>query len=93
MLERLLRLIAEGGVSTCEDLAQRLTVNRPMLEAMLEELVRLGYLRAVATGCSGHCAGCSMAGCSVIGTSRVWALTDMGARAVPRGTAGAAHSA
>lgn len=83
MLEQLLGLIAEGGVSTCEDLAQRLSVSRPLLEAMLEELARLGYLRAVATGCSGHCAGCSIGGCSVVGPGRVWALTDMGARAVP----------
>lgn len=84
MLEQLLTLIAEGGAHSYEDLAQRLSVGRPLLEAMLEELARLGYLRAVATACSGHCSGCSMAGCSVIGPGRVWALTGMGFRAIPR---------
>jgi len=92
MLEILLRLIAESGVSTCEDLARRLSVSQPLLEAMLEELARLGFLRAVANGCSGHCAGCSSGGCSVIGQGRVWALTDLGARSVPQRPAGTAHT-
>ncbi len=93
MLEKLLRFIAEGGVSTYEELARRLWVSQPLVEAMLEELARLGYLRAVANGCAGHCAGCSSGGCSVIGQGRVWTLTDMGARSVPQGAAGAAHTA
>jgi len=93
MLEQLLRLIAEDGVSTCEDLARRVSVSQPLLEAMLEELARLGYLRAVASGCAGHCTGCSMGGCSVIGQGRVWILTDIGVRSVPQGAAGAGHTA
>jgi hypothetical protein len=88
MLERLLRFIAQGGISTCDDLAERVSVSQPLIEAMLDDLVRLGYLQEVAVGCAGHCAGCSVAGCSVTGAGRVWALTENGARAL-RGTSAA----
>jgi hypothetical protein len=92
MLEHLLRLVTEGGVFTYEELAERLSVSQPLLEAMLEELARLDYVRVVTAGCSGHCAGCSMAGCSGIGSGHVWALTDLGTRVVVRGTVGAGHT-
>ena len=84
MLEELLRLVAEGGVHSYEDLIGRLAVSEPLLEAMLEDLARLGYLRAVSDTCAGHCAGCSIGSCSVTGPGRLWALTDKGSGAAAR---------
>lgn len=84
MIEQLLKMVAEGGIHSYEDLAHRLSVSQPLLEAMLEDLSRLGYLRAVQNGCEGHCTGCSVGGCSVVGRGRLWTLTDKGVRAADR---------
>jgi hypothetical protein len=81
MLEQLLQLVARGGAHSYEDLIEYLSTSQPLLEMMLEDLVRLGYLRAVDGGCEGNCAGCSVGGCSVTGPGRLWTLTDKGVRA------------
>jgi hypothetical protein len=84
MLERLLSLVAEGGVHSYEDLTKELSVSEPLLEAMLEDLARLGYLRAVNDGCEGQCQACPMGGCSISGAGRLWTLSAKGARAANR---------
>ena len=84
MIEQLLRFVAEGGVHSYEDLAKRLSVPMPLLEMMLDELSRLGYLRPVDSDCGTHCASCSIGGCSITGPGRLWALTDKGAKAASR---------
>jgi hypothetical protein len=81
MLDRLLQLVAEGGIHSYEDLSQRLSISQALLEAMLEDLARLGYLRAVGNECAGHCTGCPIGSCSVAGPGRLWSLTEKGARA------------
>jgi hypothetical protein len=80
MLEHLLQILARGGAHSYEDLAEQLSISQPFLEMMLEDLIRLGYLRAVEGGCEGDCAGCSMGGCSITGPGRLWALTEKGLR-------------
>jgi hypothetical protein len=84
MLERLLTLVAEGGVHSYDDLSSSLSVPEPLLEAMLEDLARLGYLQAVNDGCEGSCHGCSIGSCGVSGPGRLWTLTVKGARAASR---------
>ena len=84
MLEKLLQIVAEGGIHSCEDLAGHLSIPQPLLETMVEELARLGYLREVGDGCGGHCVGCSIGGCSVVGPGRLWTLTGKGSRAAAR---------
>ncbi len=84
MLEQLLQLVAQGGVHSYQDLTKRLSVSQPLLETMLEDLARLGYLRAVHAGCDGHCAGCPIGGCSIAGPSQLWTLTDKGAKTAAR---------
>jgi hypothetical protein len=84
VLEELLKAVAEGGIYSYEDLAKRLSISQPLLEAMLEDLARLGYLRSVGDGCGRQCAGCPIGPCSVAGAGRLWALTDKGARAAIR---------
>ena len=84
MLEDLLRLMGEGGVHSYDELAGRLGVSRPLVEAMIQDLVRLGYLRPAIDGCGGSpaCrAGCGQGGCS---TGPLWTLTAKGAQAALR---------
>lgn len=81
MLEKLLQLVAEGGIHSYEVLIERLSISQPLLEVILEDLARLGYLRKVGDRCTGHCAGCPIGSCSVVGPGRLWSLTDKGARA------------
>jgi predicted ArsR family transcriptional regulator len=79
MLDRLLSLVRQGGVHSYADLARQLDVSEELLEQMLEDLARMGYLRPVAAGCEAHCAGCPMAEtCAIGGPTRVWTLTEKG---------------
>lgn len=84
MLEKLLQLTSEGGVHSYDELAARLGVSRPLVEAMIEDLVRLGYLRPAIDACEGSpaCrAGCGLGGCGSVGAGPLWTLTERGARA------------
>ncbi len=81
MLEELLKLLADGGAHTPESLARELGTSRDMVERMLADLARLGYLEPVAGACQSACAGCpSAAVCSVGTAQRVWALTEKARR-------------
>jgi hypothetical protein len=84
MLEELLRALGEGGILGYEELARRLSVPPSLLEMMLEDLTRRGYLHPVDYGCSGGCHSCSMRVCSIAGPGRLWSLTEKGARATAR---------
>ncbi len=94
MLERLLELLATGGVHTPGELAARLGVTDGLIDQMLADLSRMGYLRQVGDmACSpspgaptGACGGCSLAGTCAVGKSggRVWALTGKALRQTPR---------
>jgi len=81
MIEQLLQSLTEGSVHSYEDLARRLSISMPLLEMMLEDLSRLGYLRSVDSDCGAHCTSCSVGSCSITGSGHLWALTEKGARA------------
>ena len=81
MLEELLGLVAQGGAHSYNDLINQLSISQPMLEAMLEDLARLGYLRSAGDSCQGTCTSCSIGACAVTGPGRLWSLTEKGARA------------
>ena len=74
MLEKLLREIRAGSTLQTTTLAARLGTSVAMVQAMLEELERMGLLHQVPTGCStSSCGGCPMTGgCADPG--RVWML-------------------
>jgi len=77
MLERLLSLVGQGGVHSYTDLARQLDVTMELVEQMLQDLARMGYLRPVAGGCESQCTGCSLAKtCAIGGPAQVWALTE-----------------
>ena len=94
MLERLLDLLASGGVHTPGELAACLGVSGGLLDQMLTDLSRMGYLRQVGDiACapspaapSSRCGGCSLVGACAVGKSggRVWALTGKALRQNPR---------
>jgi hypothetical protein len=90
VLERLLCLLARGGVHTPAELAAELGVSESLLEQMLADLSRMGYLRPVLNPTclpspNGHsvlCAQCPLSStCAVAGSgARVWTLTDKALR-------------
>jgi Mn-dependent DtxR family transcriptional regulator len=64
-------------VHSYADLARQLDVSEELLEQMLQDLARMGYLKPMADGCETHCAGCSLAEtCTIGGPTRVWTLTE-----------------
>ena len=81
MLENLLELLASGELSTVQDVASRLSVSADLVEQMLQDLERGGYLVAVTGECDRHCAGCAQTSiCAILGSRRVWRVTDKGQR-------------
>jgi len=86
MLLRLLELLREGGTRQVGDLARELNTTPGLVEAMLDDLIQLGYLEQVGDQCSEKCANCPMAGSCAKGqegSGQVWVLVDPGSR---RGT-------
>ena len=69
MLNRLLELLREGGTRRIRDLADELDTTSELVEVMLEDLTRMGYLRHVGAECSEKCATCPMSGMCVAGGS------------------------
>ena len=81
MLNRLLELLGAGGTHRVADLARELETTPALVEAMLEDLCRMGYLNKVEGECAGSCGGCPMAGLCAAGSNRqLWALTEKGKR-------------
>jgi len=82
MLKQLLKHIAEGGTWTTESLAQALNTTPELVTAMLEDLTRQGYLKAVGDACNRACASCSLAGHCVASNAgcdtskRAWTLNS-----------------
>jgi hypothetical protein len=93
VLEQLLRLLIEGGAHTPAQLARQLGVSQGLLEPMLADLGRLGYLRRAPhltcqapPGESTPCAGCPLGGTCAVGRpgGQLWALTDKAFRHVEK---------
>mgnify|MGYP005835942861 CR=1 FL=1 len=77
MLRKLLDRLATGGVQSYADLCHELEVSETLLEQMLADLERMGYLKRVGTGCEAHCAGCPMSNvCAVGRPGQIWTLTE-----------------
>jgi predicted ArsR family transcriptional regulator len=89
MLDRLLSLVGQGGVHSYTDLARQLDVTEELLEQMLQDLARMGYLRRVGTDCEENCKGCPLSSLCAVGRSgQVWALTERGWRGHRNDTGG-----
>jgi hypothetical protein len=85
MLLRLLMLIGRGGIQRPRDLAAELATTPALVEGMLADLERMGYLATVPDGCGPMaCHGCDRACAGPLGMivqgGKLWALTAKGAR-------------
>jgi len=79
MFEVLLRIIAAKGTACSADLTRILGVSHGLLDDMLEELTREGYLKAVTGGCSVACGRCPMhKACLYRRQARIWMLSPRG---------------
>ena len=77
MLERLLDLVREGGTRRVIDLARALDTTPQLVEAMLEDLVRMGHLKKVEGRCADSCTSCSLASqCAAGERGEVWSLSE-----------------
>ena len=84
MLMSLLARINQGGLHNPADLATGLGTSPDLVEQMLDDLARMGYLEAVGGDCApSACSSCA-GGCSPSMESggRIWTLTAKGRRAV-----------
>jgi DNA-binding Lrp family transcriptional regulator len=69
MLDRLLELLREGGTRQIRDLAVELDTTPELVEAMLEDLARMGYVKRIGSACSSECTACPLSGTCVAGGS------------------------
>jgi predicted ArsR family transcriptional regulator len=69
MLNRLLELLREGGTHRIRNLADELGTTPELVEAMLEDLARMGYLSRSASECSDKCTACPLSEMCVAGGS------------------------
>lgn len=83
MLSDLLGLLRQGGTRRVSALARELETTPELVQAMLDDLTRMGYVRRVSTDCSERCAQCPMSdACAAAGSSsqggggHVWVLTE-----------------
>jgi len=83
MLTRLLSLLKEGGTRRVLDLADELDTTPELIEAMMEDLARMGFVKTVGSQCCAKCEGCPLAGTCAAGcpassgsAGQVWVLTE-----------------
>lgn len=74
MLEQLLAIMHRGGVQTIESPARDLDTTPGLIEAMLADLERRGYVKQGGL-CGSGCSGCDLAqGCSQHNQQRLWTV-------------------
>ena len=86
MLMTLLEKVARGGFQQPADLAAELGIPVSLVEQMLSDLERMGYLKKAMGACSpSNCAHCKVA-CAlpVQKAGQAWLLTPKGTRALGR---------
>ena len=80
--QRLLKLVASGTVRTLDQLATELDVDQGLLEHMLHDLERAGYVRLVQVCGERQCPGCDLQGlCRLVHGGRTWVVTGKCVRA------------
>jgi len=76
MLEKLLEILRAGGTHRVSDLAHALDTTPELVEMMLEDLARAGYVKPVAA-CPGACASCPLVStCIPAQPGKAWSLTQ-----------------
>jgi hypothetical protein len=76
MLEKILQEIRGGGASQPSELALRLNTSPAMIQAMLADLERMGYLRALDSCNPEACSGCQFtSACSSAKPLKTWIVS------------------
>lgn len=84
MFDAILRLGAEKGVITLDEVATRLAIGADLAERLFFELERRGYLKNLSA-CHAPCGHCPVAGtCHALREPRLWTFTEKGAQACRR---------
>jgi biotin synthase-like enzyme len=79
MLTQVLAQLAKGNITSLTDLASRLDVSLDLIEQMLLDLERAGYIASVNTDCQHNCAHCSQSSsCGLMTQGRIWSVTPKG---------------
>ena len=82
LLDRLLKVLSEGGAVSYGDLAHGLGVDQGLVRQMVEHLASMGYLRPAGEPCGEECGACAVEDqCTNGGGGSVWTLTEKGVRA------------
>ncbi|MEA3406985.1 MAG: FeoC-like transcriptional regulator [Chloroflexota bacterium] len=82
-LERLLESLVHSQDHTLNGLASELDVSPGLMEQMLHDLERGGYVHRIEAVCSERCESCPYRGrCGVTQGGRIWTLTEKGLRNV-----------
>jgi Mn-dependent DtxR family transcriptional regulator len=85
MFETLLSLIGAQGTISSADLARSLDVTDALLDDILEDLTRKGYLKVVVQGRTVACDRCPMhKACLYRRQVRIWMLSPKGGRLLSR---------
>ena len=73
MLEQIMKQLEQGEAASVPTLARQLKVSEVLVEQMLVELTRLGYLRPLEACSQDACAGCPQhTNCSTRRPVRTW---------------------
>ncbi len=85
MLQHILQAVSAGGVHSLRELAQQLDISEELLASMIDQLVRMGYLKPLGASCVEHCHNCPEANrCSIGSSGRAWVLTTRGGKIAQR---------
>jgi len=81
-LQSLLSRLSDGKLRTKLELAEDLDTSPDLIDQMLIDLRRAGYIEPVEQSCSEKCAHCAQSGgCSLSFAGKIWRLTERGDRA------------
>lgn len=81
MLNQLLKITAQGGIHSIKDLAKEFDITESLVQTILEDLERMGYLQRIGATCAGRCEHCeTSAGCTFSTGGKIWSLTQAGLR-------------
>jgi len=80
MLRDLLRLLAESdGIHSVSTLARDLKVSDELVQLMIADLTRQGYLQPANNNCDYQCNSCpTRKMCTSRNTAKIWAVTQKG---------------
>jgi hypothetical protein len=75
LMQELLDIVSKESLATPTLLAQRLNVSQKLIELMLADLERSGYLHVATRTCNG-CTGCGIRNTCHSSGSRLWFRID-----------------